>query len=97
MPHSKPVFSGPSQQSQSAPPLANAELVQLQVRVIALENLVITLLAEASDRQLNLASELAADISPRPGFTPHRLTTHAVAQIIHLVERASLFRAIPLS
>ncbi len=36
--------------------LTNAELVQLRVRVIALENLLISLLAETSDRQLDLLS-----------------------------------------
>ena len=44
------------------PELTNAELVQLRVRVIALENLVISLLAEASDRQLDLIREMAAFI-----------------------------------
>jgi hypothetical protein len=39
------------------PDLTNAELVQLRVRVIALENLVISLLAEAPDRRLDLARE----------------------------------------
>jgi hypothetical protein len=51
------------------PDLTNAELVQLRVRVIALENLVISLLAEAPDRQLDRVREMAAFISPRPGFT----------------------------
>ncbi len=73
--------------------LTNAELVQLQIRVIALEQLVIVLLSEASDRQRELAVELASDISPRAGFTPHRLTIHAAAQMTHLSGRASLFRA----
>ena len=59
------------------PELTNAELVHLRVRVIALENLVISLLAEAPDRQLDLAREMAAFISPRPGFTHHPLTIHA--------------------
>jgi hypothetical protein len=72
--------------------LTNAELVQLQIRVVALENLVITLLAEASDRQLALAREMAVFISPRPGFTPHRLTIHAQREMISLVERAGHFR-----
>ena len=36
----------------TVPSLTNTELVQLRVRVIALENLVIALLADASDRQL---------------------------------------------
>jgi hypothetical protein len=74
------------------PRLTNAELVQLQIRVIALENLVITLLAEASDRQLALAREMAVFISPRPGFTAHRLTIHAQREMISLVDRAGHFR-----
>jgi hypothetical protein len=79
------------------PQLTNAELVQLRIRVIALENLVITLLAEASDRQLDLAREMAAYISPRPGFTHHPLTIHAAAQMIDLVQRAGHFRVAPPS
>ena len=74
------------------PELTNAELVQLRIRVIALENLVISLLAEASDRQLDLAREMAAFISPRPGFTHHPLTIHAAAKMIDLVDRAGHFR-----
>jgi hypothetical protein len=73
-------------------PLNNTELVQLRIRVIALENLVITLLAEASDRQLALAREMAAYISLRPGFTNHPLTITAAAHMVGLVERASRFR-----
>jgi len=75
------------------PELTNAELVQLRIRVIALENLVIALLAEASERQLGLARDMAAYISPRPGFTHHPLTIHAAAQMIDLVERAGHFRS----
>jgi hypothetical protein len=78
-------------QSQ-VPQLTNAELVQLRIRVIALENLVITLLAGASNRQLDLAREMAAYISPRPGFTHHPLTIHAAAQMIDLIDRAGHFR-----
>jgi len=82
-----------SAEAQSeAPELTNAELVQLRIRVIALENLVISLLAEASDRQLDLAREMANFISPRPGFTHHPLTIHAATQMIGLVERAGHFR-----
>jgi hypothetical protein len=75
------------------PELTNAELVQLRIRVIALENLLIALLAQASERQLGLAREMAACISPRPGFTHHPLTIHAAAQMIDLVERAGHFRS----
>jgi hypothetical protein len=68
--------------------------VQLRVRVIALENLVISLLAEAPNRQLDLACEMAAFISPRPGFTHHPLTIHAATQMVDLVDRAGHFRAV---
>jgi hypothetical protein len=74
------------------PVLGNAELVQLRIRVIALENVVIALLAKAPDRQLDLVREMAAYISPRPGFTQHPLTVHAAAEMVHLVERALHFR-----
>lgn len=74
------------------PDLTNSELVHLRVRVIALENLVIALLAEASERQLGQVREMASYISPRPGCTPHPLTLHAAHQMIQLVERAAHFR-----
>ncbi len=70
-----------------------AELGALHVRVIALENLVVSLLvATASDEQLEQAREMARYISPRPGATHHPLTTHAAAHMVDLVERASRFR-----
>jgi hypothetical protein len=75
-----------------APEMSNADLVTLRVRVIALENLLISLLATASDRQLELAREMAGYISPRPGFTHHPLTTHAAVHMIDLIERSSRFR-----
>jgi len=74
------------------PELTNAELVTSRIRVIALENLMISLLATASDDQLRLAREMAGYISPRPGFTQHPLTIHAAAHMVDLVERADHFR-----
>jgi len=74
------------------PDLTNAELVTLRIRVIALENLMISLLATASEDQLKLAREMAGYISPRPGFTQHPLTVHAAAHMVDLVERATHFR-----
>lgn len=79
--------------SDREPHLTNAELVQLRVRMIALENLVIALLAEGSDRQVEVVREMAEYISPRPGFTHHPLTTHAAAHMIDLAERAAHFRS----
>lgn len=89
------VHPASTEMSPATPPLTDAELVQLQIRVIALENLLMVLLAETSDRQLGVAREMAAYISPRPGFTPHRLTVHAAARMISLVERAGHLRALP--
>ena len=74
-----------------APP-TNAELAQLRIRVIALENLVIALLAEAPDRQLTLARGMAIYISPRPGFTPHPITLRAADEMLSLIGRADRYR-----
>ena len=72
-----------------APSLTNTELVQLRVRVIALENLVISLLARAPVEQVELAREMAAYISPRPGFTHHSMTIRAADQMLGMVQRRS--------
>ncbi len=87
--------SGSSQ--AQVPPLGNAELVQLQIRVIALENTLAVLLAEASEHQLALVREMAATITPQPGFTPHRLTIHAAARMLNLAESASHLQKLRLS
>lgn len=88
-----PQEGSPSEKAgpDRAPQLTNTELVQLRVRVIALENLMIALLAEGSDRQVEVVREMAACISPRPGFTHHPLTTHAAVHMIDLVQRAAHF------
>lgn len=82
----------PTKKKFPTPEMSNADLVALRVRVIALENLLIALLATASGQQLDLAREMAGYISPRPGFTHHPLTIHAAAHMIDLVERSSRFR-----
>jgi hypothetical protein len=79
------------------PDLTNAELVQLRVRVIALENLVIALLAEGSGRTQSIAREMANYISPRTGFTPHPLTLQAAAHMVQLIDRAVHFQETPPS
>lgn len=91
--------AGPQEHSlevdlSKVPQLSNAELARLQVRVIALENLMIMLLAEGSDRQLELAREMATYISPRPGFTHHPLTTQAAAHMVDLVDRGIHYRRV---
>jgi len=75
------------------PKMGDAEFEALHVRVIALENLVIALLAAASDREMEVARKMASYISPRPGFTHHPLTLHAAGHMKGLVERAARFRS----
>lgn len=77
------------------PELTNTELVQLRVRVIALENLVTALLAGAPERQHDLARSMAEQISPRRGTTPHPLTIQAASHMNGLVERAIHYRDAP--
>src|SRR3954449_12286832 len=74
------------------PKMGDAEMGALHVRVIALENLVIALLAAASDGELEAARKMASYISPRPGFTHHSLTLHAAGHMTDLIERAARFR-----
>jgi len=85
------ALPAPGERDLAPPRLTNAELVQLRIRVIALENLVIALLVEASERQLDLVRDMAAYISPRPHRTHHPLTTRAATQMTDLVERARRF------
>lgn len=77
------------------PEMNNAEIVHLRVRVIALENLVIAVLADGSERQLAVARKMASYIAPRPGFTPHPLTMQGAHHITDLVDRAVHFRTLP--
>ncbi len=91
-PNGPQMASAPVESAAPMPDNGPAEMASLHVRVIALENLLISLLATASDRQLELAGGMAAYIAPRPGFTHHALTTHAAAHMVDLMERASRFR-----
>ncbi len=77
------------------PGMTHAELVQLRIRVIALENLLIAVLSESPDRQLQIARDMAGYISPRPGFTQHPLTIRAADHMTDLVDRAVHFRTVP--
>lgn len=78
-------------EQQEYPPLTNAELVHLRIRVIALENLVIALLTQASERQVDIAREMAAFIAPRPGYTQHPLTVKAAEHMTDIMDRAVRF------
>jgi hypothetical protein len=87
------VRAAPGLRRPERPPLTDAELEQLRVRVIALENLVIALLVRAPVCQLSLAREMANYILPRPGCTRHPLTLRAADEMLSLVDRANRFAA----
>lgn len=78
-----------------AGPPSPAEWAEMRTRVIALENLVIALLATASEGQRALARKMADYIAPRPGFTSHRLTVHAAHRMSDLIGRAERFEDDP--
>lgn len=73
--------------------IGDAEDGNLVVRLIALENIIVALLADAPENQSQLIREMASYISPRPGKTPHRLTIEAARNMLALVERAAQFRS----
>ncbi len=75
--------------------MTQGEMVQLRSRVIALENLLISVLAQGTERQLRIAHDSAVKVAPRPGSTQHRLTRHAANQMTRMVRRASDRRAGP--
>lgn len=85
---------GPHAVRADTPEMTNSELVHLHIRVIALENMLIAVLAEGSDHQLAVARDMAGYISPRPGFTQHPLTVQAADHMTDLVDRAVHFRTI---
>jgi hypothetical protein len=80
---------------QDIPELTNTELVHLRVRVIALENIVISLLTQAPDEQHKLIREMADFISPRVGSTQHPLTIDAASHMRKFVDRAIQFSELP--
>ncbi len=81
--------------SADVPDLTNAELVHLRMRVIALENLMIAVLAEGSDRRRQIALDMGGYIAPRAGATQHPLTVQASHHMTDLVRRADHFRTAP--
>jgi len=72
--------------------LGSADFVQMQFRVIALENLVTVLLAQSSDQQLDVVREMAAHVAANPGITPHPPTVRAAAKMRRLLEAAGHLR-----
>lgn len=75
------------------PPIGDTQIGLLHIRVIALENLVIALLATASGPQLDLARDMARMIEPRIDAAPHPLTIRAAARLTDLIERSARFQS----
>lgn len=74
--------------------LTAVEFEHLHARVIALENVLIGLLAGTSDDQITLVRAMAVQMFPQPGFTQHCSTQIAANQIEQLIERANHFREV---
>lgn len=72
--------------------IGNVEDGNLIVRLIALENIIVTLLADAPESQSERVREMAGYIAPRVGKTRHRLTIEAGRNMLALVERAAHYR-----
>lgn len=79
---------------ESVNPYATAEYTHLRGRLVALERLVMALLAQRSDGELRLARLAAADVLSRPGFTKHPVPLQAHRQIVHLLARSRHLRSL---
>lgn len=90
--HSGPSALHASEQATVAGEIGDAEAGNLKVRLVAIENILVALLASASEEQLELVREMANYILPRPGTTPHRITIEAARNILAIVERAEHHR-----
>ena len=82
----------PEQHATVAGEIGDAETGNIRVRLIAVENILVALLADAPDDRLELIREMAEFISPRPGMTPHRLNIEAARNMLAIVERAEHYR-----
>lgn len=78
----------------SDPEMNNAELVQLRVRVIALENIVLALLADQPAETYAKVREMAELISPREDATQHPLTIEAALHMNRFADRAARFSGV---
>lgn len=70
----------------------HAELVQLRIRMIAAENLLLAILAESSEAVRQNVRRRASEIQPREGATDHPLTEHAAIEMNRLLGRAERFQ-----
>ena len=67
----------------------HAELVQMRIRLITLENIVLGLLSGASDEQIDQIRKRADMIEPRAEASRHPLTELAAGDMRKFLERAA--------
>lgn len=67
--------------------LGHSELVQMRIRLIALETVAAALLATASLEQRRAVAEAAENIRARPGSKRHPLTEFAADEVESLLAR----------
>ena len=67
----------------------HAELVQMRIRLITLENIVLGLLSGASDEQIDQIRKRADMIEPRLEASRHPLTELAAGDMRKFLERAA--------
>ena len=77
----------------AAPVMTNTELAHLHIRVIALENILLAVLAAGTEQQIEVARDMADMISPRQGTTCHPLTIQAAKHMTDLIGRAKHFQS----
>ena len=75
--------------SWDSPEPDHAELVQMRIRLITLENIVLGLLSGASDEQIEQIRKRADMIEPRPDASRHPLTELAAGDMRKFLERAA--------
>jgi len=70
------------------PEPGHSELVQMRIRLITLENIVLGLLSDASEEQLKQIRRRANMIEPRADATRHPLTKLAAQDMRKFLDRA---------
>lgn len=74
--------------------LSDQEVVCLRSRVIALENIIVAMLAGGSRDQRAVVHDMALFVRPPLDAVQDRLTMHAADLMDHLADRATLFQRV---
>jgi hypothetical protein len=77
------------------PPVTWVEWDHLRFRVIALEKMLVAVLAEGTFSRLDRFREMTHSLAQRKGCVEHPLNLLSAAQIVHLVEQARRMKKHP--